>query len=47
MDAIIGARKKQHRIDQLKCMRCGTCVVVCPPKIAAVETHSPVEVVAQ
>ena len=40
--AITGERKKLHRIDQVKCMRCGTCVVVCPPKIAAVEKHSPV-----
>jgi NADH-quinone oxidoreductase subunit F len=41
-DAITGEKKKLHRIDQVKCMRCGTCVVVCPPKIAAVEKHSPV-----
>ena len=40
--AITGERKKLHRIDQVKCMRCGTCVVVCPPKISAVEKHSPI-----
>jgi NADH-quinone oxidoreductase subunit F len=45
-DAITGERKKLHRIDQVKCMRCGTCVVVCPPKISAVEKHSPVKAVA-
>jgi NADH-quinone oxidoreductase subunit F len=45
-DAITGERKQLHRIDQVKCMRCGTCVVVCPPKIAAVERRSPVGAVA-
>jgi NADH:ubiquinone oxidoreductase subunit F (NADH-binding)/(2Fe-2S) ferredoxin/NAD-dependent dihydropyrimidine dehydrogenase PreA subunit len=44
--AITGERRKVHRIDQVKCMRCGTCVVVCPPKISAVEKHSPVRAVA-
>ena len=44
--AITGERKKLHRIDQVKCMRCGTCVVVCPPKISAVEKHSPLEAAA-
>ncbi len=41
--AISGERKKLHRIDQEKCNRCGTCLVVCPPKVAAVDKHSPVK----
>jgi heterodisulfide reductase subunit A-like polyferredoxin len=45
-NAITGERKKKHHIDQVKCMRCGTCVIVCPPKIAAVEKHSPAPVAA-
>ena len=45
-DAITGERRKVHRIDQVKCMRCGTCVVVCPPKISAVVKHSPIPAAA-
>ena len=45
-EAITGERKQKHRIDQVKCMRCGPCVIVCPPKISAVEKHSPVEAAA-
>ena len=42
--AISGDRKQLHRIDQSLCDRCGTCLVVCPPKVAAVEKRSPVKV---
>ena len=42
--AITGERKGLHVIDQEKCLRCGTCLIVCPPKVNAVEKHSPVEV---
>ena len=44
--AITGERKQVHRIDQVKCMRCGTCVMVYPPKVAAVEKHSPIRAAA-
>jgi NADH:ubiquinone oxidoreductase subunit F (NADH-binding)/(2Fe-2S) ferredoxin/NAD-dependent dihydropyrimidine dehydrogenase PreA subunit len=42
--AITGDHKQVHVIDQLKCMRCGTCHTVCPPKVAAVAKNSPVKV---
>jgi NADH-quinone oxidoreductase subunit F len=42
--AISGELKKLHRIDQEQCDRCGTCLIVCPPKISAVEKRSPVKV---
>jgi NADH:ubiquinone oxidoreductase subunit F (NADH-binding)/(2Fe-2S) ferredoxin/NAD-dependent dihydropyrimidine dehydrogenase PreA subunit len=42
--AITGEHKQVHVIDQVKCMRCGTCLVVCPPKVAAVAKNSPVKV---
>jgi len=35
-EAIDGAKKKIHVIDQEKCTNCGTCFDVCPPKINAV-----------
>jgi NADH-quinone oxidoreductase subunit F len=42
--AISGEYKQVHVIDQVKCMRCGTCHTVCPPKVAAVAKNSPVKV---
>ncbi|MHC4609034.1 MAG: NADH-quinone oxidoreductase subunit NuoF [Planctomycetota bacterium] len=42
--AITGDHKQVHVIDQVKCMRCGTCHAVCPPKVAAVAKNSPVKV---
>jgi NADH:ubiquinone oxidoreductase subunit F (NADH-binding)/(2Fe-2S) ferredoxin/NAD-dependent dihydropyrimidine dehydrogenase PreA subunit len=42
--AITGEHKQLHVIDQVKCMRCGTCYDVCPPKVAAVAKISPVKV---
>ncbi len=36
VDAIDGAKKKIHVIDQEKCTKCGTCFEVCPSKFGAV-----------
>ncbi|MEN6412348.1 MAG: 4Fe-4S binding protein [Veillonellales bacterium] len=30
VDAISGNRKEQHYIDPLKCVKCGTCMDICP-----------------
>jgi len=40
VDAIDGAKKKIHVIDQAKCTKCGTCFEVCPSKFAAVRKIS-------
>ncbi|MBW1895637.1 MAG: NADH-quinone oxidoreductase subunit NuoF [Deltaproteobacteria bacterium] len=40
VDAIIGAKWQVHEIDQSKCIKCGGCVEVCPPKFNAVECIS-------
>jgi NADH:ubiquinone oxidoreductase subunit F (NADH-binding)/(2Fe-2S) ferredoxin/NAD-dependent dihydropyrimidine dehydrogenase PreA subunit len=42
--AITGQHKNVHVIDDVKCMRCGTCLAVCPPKVGAVVKKSPAEV---
>ena len=34
--AIIGGKSRIHIIDQEKCIKCGTCFEVCPPKFGAV-----------
>jgi NADH-quinone oxidoreductase subunit F len=39
-EAISGARKELHVIDQAKCNKCGTCFDVCPPKYDAVRRFS-------
>jgi len=36
VDAVISAKNQIHVIDQNKCIRCGTCFEVCPPKFGAV-----------
>ncbi len=36
VNAIMGARKKVHVIDQAACIKCGACFNVCPVKIRAV-----------
>jgi NADH:ubiquinone oxidoreductase subunit F (NADH-binding)/(2Fe-2S) ferredoxin/ferredoxin len=41
-DAITGEPKKVHMIDQSKCIKCGICLTVCPPKFNAVKKVSPV-----
>jgi NADH:ubiquinone oxidoreductase subunit F (NADH-binding)/ferredoxin len=34
--AIAGGKRLVHVIDQNKCIKCGTCIDVCPPRFAAV-----------
>jgi Fe-S-cluster-containing hydrogenase component 2 len=36
VDAIISEKQKIHIVDQDKCVRCGTCFEVCPPKFRAI-----------
>jgi NADH:ubiquinone oxidoreductase subunit F (NADH-binding)/(2Fe-2S) ferredoxin len=40
VDAIIGAKRQVHEIDQAKCIKCGSCMEVCPPRFNAVECVS-------
>jgi len=40
VDAIIGAKWQVHEIDQTKCIKCGSCMDVCPKKFSAVECLS-------
>jgi len=40
VDAITGAKWQVHEIDQSKCIKCGTCMDVCPPRFSAVECVS-------
>ena len=35
-EAIIGGKRLVHVIDQDKCIKCGTCTDVCPPRFAAI-----------
>ena len=35
-EAIVGAKKQIHVIDQEKCTNCGTCYEVCPSGFSAV-----------
>ena len=37
VEAIKGAKKRVHVIDQDKCIRCGVCLSVCPQRFKAVE----------
>ena len=39
-DAIIGAKKQVHVIDQEKCIKCGVCFDVCPARFGAVRKTS-------
>ncbi len=39
--AITGEPKKVHKIDQSKCIKCGICLSVCPPKFNAVKKVTP------
>jgi NADH-quinone oxidoreductase subunit F len=36
VEAIVGGKNLIHVIDQEKCIKCGTCFEVCPPKFHAV-----------
>ena len=40
VDAIIGGKRQVHEIDQAKCIKCGSCMAVCPPRFSAVECVS-------
>ena len=40
VDAIIGGKRQVHEIDQSKCIKCGSCMQVCPRKFSAVECIS-------
>ena len=40
VEAIDGAEKKIHIINQEKCTNCGNCFEVCPPKFSAVKKIS-------
>jgi NADH-quinone oxidoreductase subunit F len=40
VEAIDGAKKKIHIIDQDKCTKCGTCFEVCPDRFSAVKKIS-------
>ena len=40
VDAIAGAKKQIHVIEQDKCIKCGTCLEVCPPRFGAVKKIS-------
>ncbi len=35
-EAIIGAKNQVHIVEQEKCIKCGTCYDVCPPRFGAV-----------
>ena len=37
VEAITGAKKQIHVIDQDICIKCGTCLQVCPPRFGAVK----------
>ena len=37
VEAIQGAKREVHVIDQGKCIRCGACLSACPPRFSAVE----------
>ena len=39
-EAIKGGKRMVHVIDQSKCIKCGTCLDVCPAKFSAVEISS-------
>jgi len=36
VEAIISAKQEVHVIDQEKCIKCGTCIEVCPTKFSAI-----------
>ena len=40
VEAIEGAKNQIHVIDQDKCIKCGTCFEVCPPRFGAVDKLS-------
>ena len=40
VEAIVGAKDQIHVIEQDKCIKCGTCFEVCPPRFGAVREIS-------
>jgi len=40
VEAIVGGKNQIHVIDQEKCIKCGTCFEVCPPRFGAVKKIS-------
>ncbi len=40
VEAIVGGKNRIHIIDQEKCIKCGTCFEVCPPRFGAVKKIS-------
>jgi NADH-quinone oxidoreductase subunit F len=40
VDAISGGKNLVHVIDQSKCIKCGTCLEVCPPRFGAIKKIS-------
>ena len=40
VDAIYGEKKQVHIINQDECIKCGTCIEVCPPRFNAVKKIS-------
>ncbi|UCD26373.1 MAG: NADH-quinone oxidoreductase subunit NuoF [Candidatus Bathyarchaeota archaeon] len=40
VDAVIGEKREIHVIDQSKCIKCGSCYDLCPPKFEAVTIMS-------
>ncbi|MEE8415852.1 MAG: 4Fe-4S binding protein, partial [Desulfobacterales bacterium] len=40
VEAISGGKNRIHVIDQNKCIKCGTCLEVCPPRFDAVNEIS-------
>ena len=36
VEAITGEKGQTHMIDQEKCIKCGTCLLSCPPRFAAI-----------
>ena len=40
VEAIDGGKNTIHVIDQDKCIKCGTCLDVCPPRFSAVQKIS-------
>jgi NADH-quinone oxidoreductase subunit F len=41
VEAIFTSRDRKKAIDQIKCVKCGECVVACPPQYDAVKRVSP------
>jgi NADH-quinone oxidoreductase subunit F len=44
VDAIAGDRRMVHVIDQEKCIKCGTCLIMCPERFNAVTKVSGEEI---